>query len=89
MKLMAYDENDNTHEVDALYLDGYGFGDRLLEKVIFKITLHDGNLIAECLDKYDPGINWDYWEKECVKYAVGDVLSTSADPYNDDGFIEE
>ena len=35
--------------VDALYVDGYGFGERSLEGVPFRITLADGELKAEML----------------------------------------
>lgn len=35
--------------VDALYVDGYGFGERSLEGVPFRITLADGAVKAEML----------------------------------------
>lgn len=91
MKLKAYtdESEENATEVDALYLDGYGFGDRLLEGVPFKITVENGELKASCLDKYQKGIQWKYWEEVCVQHALqDDCFSTTADLDNDDGFIE-
>ena len=90
MRLMKYlFHSDEVQETDALYMDGYAFGDRLLEGVPFKITIMDGELKAECLDKYQPGIDWEHWENTCVRYALNfEVFSTTQDLNDDDGFID-
>lgn len=90
MKLMKYvGDSDETEETTKLFMDGYFFGDRLLEGVPFKITIVNEELKAECLDKYQKGIDWDYWEKVCVERALQeDVFSTSSDLDDDAGFIE-
>lgn len=91
MKLMRYTNEEGTtfEEVSVLYMNGYDFGDRLLEDVPFKITIEDGKLKAECQDKYDPGINWPYWEKKCAEVAQHiDCLSVSSLLTDDDGYVE-
>lgn len=90
MKLKAYiDDSEASQEVTELFMDGYSFGDRLLEGVPFHITIVDGSLHAECVDKYDSGINWKYWEDVCQKHAQeNDIFSTTAKLDDDQGFIE-
>lgn len=92
MRLMKYTNEHGTasETVDALYMDGYSFGDRLLEGVPFKLTIEGGVLKAECIDKYDEGINWPYWEKKCIEFALqDDAFSTSPKLDDDDGFIDK
>lgn len=90
MRLAKYDETGGVVEVHELFMDGYPVGDRLLEGVPFKLTIKDGKLQAECVNKYTRGIDWAYWEKECAQYALeaGDVFSTTKELNDDDGFIK-
>jgi hypothetical protein len=47
MKLVAFDVNGNEREVKKAYVDGYDFGDRMLEDVIFEITIVKGKIKAQ------------------------------------------
>ena len=93
MKLMAYTDEECTesHPVDHLFIDGYSFGDRLLEGVMFKLSVVvEGELTAQCQDKYSKGIDWNYWEKVCVEHALeDDCFSTTIEGVDDNGYIEQ
>jgi len=60
---------------DHAYIDGYHFGDRLLEDVWFKIIVQsDGTLWAETApssQEYMEDLNEAKWVKEAVKFAGG------------------
>jgi hypothetical protein len=89
-RLMKHiDDSGQTVETDALFMDGYTFADRLLEGVPFRLTIKNGELQAECLNKYRKGIDWNYWEQECVRWALqSDVFSTTRELTDSNGFIE-
>jgi predicted RNA-binding Zn-ribbon protein involved in translation (DUF1610 family) len=60
-------------DVDAVLVDGYSFGDRLLEGVIFRVTRNSqGGLKAvvepEFAD-YMGKMNAKKWIKECIRYV--------------------
>jgi len=53
-------------------VDGYAFGDRLLEGVMFKIKAKDGVLTAEVMPRsaaYFEHLNKEKWLAEAVRYA--------------------
>lgn len=61
-------------EVDHVLMDGYGVGDRLLEGVMFKITIKKENLIAHVQDEdksyfTNNHISIKKWEKEMTDDA--------------------
>ena len=62
--------------LDAAYIDGYSFGDRLMEGVIFKVTINSDNTFnVEPIDGWDGcylmQFNKDYWSEAAVEYASG------------------
>jgi len=64
---------DCGKELDYVLIDGYSFGDTLLEGVQFKVRLLDGKWEAFGMDKdsepYMKGLNWDHWKKECEEFC--------------------
>ena len=74
------DEDGET--VKYAYVDGYNFGERLLEGVIFCLTIKDDKVTADIRKadaSYMKQLNKKMWVKEAVKYAVkgGDLTSTA------------
>ena len=66
--------------VDFGLMDGYHFGDRLLEGVMFKVTIDENNEIKVELEPgskdYCEGLNMVKWMKEAKEFAEEiDVLS--------------
>lgn len=69
---------DNCGEVDHVLMDGYGVGDRLLEGVMFKITVKKEKFQETLIAKVDEqgeayfksnGISAKKWEKEMTEDA--------------------
>jgi hypothetical protein len=63
-------------EVDHALVNGYAFGDRLLEGVMFKITISQrGIVMAESADddsrEYLKDLSANKWTREAVRYAIG------------------
>ena len=57
----------------SMLVDGYAFGDRLLEGVMFKITLKGRKVTAENLPEdegYMAGLNKKLWLKAAVEFAL-------------------
>lgn len=55
-------------EIDHLLFDGYHFGGRKIEGLIFKITLNNDNTHnAEIIDRVPRYMNKDELEKDCVE----------------------
>ena len=77
---------------DAVYINGYSFGERQLEDIPFRITTNGTELFAEmllseslqkrmCIDKAQA-------EKDAIAFALeNDVFSASPDLSDDDGLI--
>jgi len=69
MKLIC----DNCGEIGHVLVDGYGFGDRLLEGVMFKVRDVNGKPkvdgVTEDSQEYFNGLNAKKWIKECEKYC--------------------
>lgn len=66
---------DECGGVDHVLMDGYGVGDRLLEGVMFKVTIKKDVLVAHLCDESkdyfkDNGISVRKWEKEMTDDAT-------------------
>ncbi len=92
MKLMS-----NDGEIKVALLDGYRFGDRLLERVMFQIEIWAGEVICagvkqDC-ETYLNGFvksQREQWYKDACEYAISDI----GDPFletidGDEAWIEE
>ncbi len=79
------ENNPDYYEVEAVYLNGYNVGDRLLEDVMFEITLSvDGRFQAsvtpDCAE-YFSNLNQEKWLREIEAYCADrDLFST--DPHD-------
>jgi hypothetical protein len=86
MKLMKILDDESVVPTEALYLDGYSFGDRMLEGLSVKFTIVDGNLVATA--NWPEWLDANYWKEQAVQYALdADTFSSTADNSGDDGFI--
>ena len=82
LKFYKVSENDILFETDCGWVDGYAFGDRLLDGVMFKITIQNGKLVAE-VDKraqyYFAQLNQDMWLKAAAEFAYQqDIFYTNS-----------
>lgn len=71
LKYRGFEKEDGTI-LKVAYFDGYAFGDRLLEGVMFKATVTKGKLSVEpCPDaeRYLKDLNRKKWLKEALQYA--------------------
>jgi len=61
-------------ELDFVLIDGYLFGDRLLEGVMFKISLSENGRTCIGVDSesevYMKQLNWKYWKKQCEDFCT-------------------
>jgi len=66
-------------EVDHLMVNGYGFGDRTLEGVMFTVKKDENGKIF-CSDypkdRYTKGLNMEHWVKRCNDYCDGLDIGT-------------
>lgn len=88
MKFKHFEYEDGRTTKEA-YIDGYAFGDRLLEGVPFKITVKsDGTLAASLVNPnggYEKGLNRRKWEKDAKDYAKDcDMFFANADLSGED-----
>jgi hypothetical protein len=66
---------DKCGKIDEALFDGYGFGERILEGVMFKAKKRDnGTCVVDSVDKWekDPylsGLNKKHWMKLAKDYA--------------------
>lgn len=87
-KFKGFDYEDGRIVKEA-YFNGYNFGDRLLEGVIFKATIqNDGTMKVEVTPAsadYLRGLNAKKWLKEALEYAQGnDLFSEKPDGSGED-----
>lgn len=58
-------------KVDTVLIDGYVFGDTLLEGVMFRVK-SDGNKLSATIEsefaEYIKKLNKKQWMKECIRY---------------------
>lgn len=72
MKLVC----DGCGTVEGVEIDGYDFGDTIVEGVMFIVTVtHDGKMLdAEMpLDGYTEQLNKPYWEDRCMDFVFDQV----------------
>lgn len=87
MKLMRILDDESVEQTDELYLDGYSFGDRMLEGLPVKFTLNQEGKLTASAD-WPKGMDSAYWEERAVQFAMEqDCFSTGSDLSSDDGFI--
>lgn len=71
-KYKGFLKEDEVTIVDTAYIDGYHFGDRLLEGVMFRVTVKDGDLSVEVIEqckKYFSRLNQEMWLGAALAYA--------------------
>lgn len=91
MKLMKIVDEDVVVETDALYCDGYSFGDQMLEGLPVKITVNqEGNLQISA--DWPKGLDAEYWNKTALRCVMNmaereDTFSTTSTFEDDDGYI--
>lgn len=77
--LYFLDEQNN--KLSSAYFDGYGFGDRLLEGVMFRATILENGTIIVTTKPEDAGyledLNMVKWMKEAHEVAKDDSTSFS------------
>ncbi len=61
-------------EIDYVLFDGYSFGDRILEGVMFKAYYEDNELKVDPVDDWDKdtylkGLNKEHWMKLALSHA--------------------
>jgi hypothetical protein len=89
MKLKRILDDFLYEEVDELYLDGYSFGDRLLEGLLIKVTLNDEGTELQITADWPKGIDPEYWVPQALSYIRDvDNLYTDPDLEEENGFID-
>lgn len=81
MKLIKENPDGTFTEVSEAWVNGYDFGDRLLEDVAFKVTCKDGKISVSLEeDSYIKTLNIPYWTEKAKQYVMGgeDLSSTSS-----------
>ena len=78
-------EDENGKQYNEAYFDGYQFGDRQLEGVMFRAFIKDGKLKVELAKKEDEGyfktLNTKMWLKAALEHALeeADIFSKTPD----------
>lgn len=67
-------------KLDYVLVDGYGFGDKMMEGVMFKVRLSDSGWVCEGMkdkdtEAYMEQFNWDYWSERCEEFVAGDDVA--------------
>lgn len=89
MKLMQIIDDTTYEEVDELWLDGYSFGDRLLEGLPVKVTLDETGTQLQITADWPKGIASEYWTSMALSYIRDiDNLSIDSNLIDDNGFID-
>ena len=63
---------ENGHQHDEMKINGYSFGERLLEDVMFIVWIDDGKWFAKVSPEgasYFKRMNQEMWLQECVEYS--------------------
>lgn len=82
---------DNCGELDYVLMDGYSFGDRLLEGVMFEVRKDNKNFqvqISQESEDYFNGLNKKKWLKEATSYASKNDIFTCPKCGDDVAFPE-
>lgn len=73
MRLLFCDNKCNK-ALQYVYVNGYDFGDRLMEGVMFKIEVVDGKAICTGVhsesEPYMIQFDWEHWKKRCEDFCV-------------------
>jgi hypothetical protein len=85
-------QNEKGETFDHAWVNGYHFGDRLLEGVMFKVVIEKGNKIkAIDVDEdsrgYTSGLNMKRWIKAATDFASTNDIFYSSSQGNDEIFI--
>ena len=76
-------------ELDFVYVDGYGFGEAIMDGVVYKVKNTNGK--PECIGfeemykGYMIQFNWQYWKEMCEAYCKN--LDIAACPNCEDDVI--
>lgn len=78
-------------ELPYALVDGYNFGDRLLEGVMFKVEHRNEGPncigVEESSEAYMKGLNWEHWKKKCEEYCEDLDIAQCPDCHDDIDFI--
>lgn len=93
MKFKGFSYDDPSRPmISTAYFDGYSFGDRLLEGVMFRATCENGNLVVSFVSpngEYERLLNQQHWLVEAQKFAEGnDIFSDKSDGMGEDVALE-
>lgn len=79
-------------EKTVVHTDGYLFGERIVEGVIFIIEIKDGKIkctgVGESSKQYMEQLNWEHWKKRCEDFA-DDAEEFTCPECGDDIYIED
>jgi hypothetical protein len=70
---------DKCGEIDHVLMDGYAFGDRLLEGVMFEVRVGKKGLdvkVADDCEEYFSGLNTKKWLKAAKEHAQENDIAT-------------
>lgn len=75
-------------EIDHVLFDGYSIGERILEQVMFKVFLKDGEIAVDSKDEWDKdpylsGLNKNYWMERALNFAKKNDIATCPKCGND------
>jgi hypothetical protein len=86
-----------NEEQDTVFVDGYDFGDKLMEGVKFKVKFIDGK--AKCIgveedsEPYMKQFDWEHWKKRCEEFAqdydVFICVKCGDDVYDEDQLADD
>ncbi len=66
-------------DLDYVLVDGYAFGDRMMEGVMFRVRLFEDRWICDGVrdeDKaYMSKFDWKYWKSRCEEYCQANDLA--------------
>lgn len=87
-----FQKSDMKTLTDIAYIDGYSVGDRMLEGVMFKITITDNNKFkAELADERDKAytdqLNMKYWIPKVEEFCEGNDIFCDNPSGNGDEMI--
>ena len=92
-KKYSHFEDDNGNKTMTAQVDGYDFGDRLLEGIMFNITIEsDGSLTAEVeksAEGYFEDLNKEKWLKEALRDAESTDIFHDANGADTEWFLVE
>jgi hypothetical protein len=81
------------NEPKFVLLNGYSFGDRLLEDVMFKVVIENNKFkclgVTEDSQSYFNDLNTKKWMKECEEYASDNDAFTCSTCKEDIFLLEE